>query len=517
MTTDASEPIRDAARARSRPGRPIADPRDTPRRDTPIGALETSGQQSLPIAAPDTGSVAATDATASPDNGAPPGDAGHPAAPDAAETRRRSWLDLGWWLAIAAVGLAVTAVAVQSGAGLGTASAPFLGAYRIKVDPLTLLAPAVAALIIAVGMTGVFARFGWRVVVTLSYLAGLAWALALAFADGLSGLTRSLRSSMNYAPDIAAIERDPLRYIAHYTADLESHTFAARGHPPGSVVLLWAIERVGVTNLVTLGALITALGVATVPLVLYVVRDVCGEPTARHYAPVLILAPYAIWVAVSMDGVVAALGALAVAAGVHASGRARPGRPAATWSVLAGVLIGVAGMFAYSVVWLGLSVVLLYFARRRPLLNIGTGLGALVPVVVANQFGFNWLAGLAAAGYDFEIRIEPHRSAVWWSGISLVALVLACGPALYASARKIRNTPAWPFLVGAAIAVVFSLVTAQARGGAEAAWLPFFPWLTIAALAPARPAGTAPPVPWPVVAGGALTAVIIEAVLSTPW
>jgi hypothetical protein len=202
---------------------------------------------------------------------------------------------------------------------------------------------------------------------------------------------------------------------------------------------------------------------------------------------------------------------------VFASAHQRRGLVSAAWSVLCGLLIGLAGMFAYSVVWLGLSVVLLYFARRRPFLNIGTGLGALVPVVVANRLGFNWLAGLRAAGSDFTARIEPHRSAVWWAGISLVVLIIAAGPAIVASARKIRNTPAWPFLVGSAIAVLFSIVTAQARGGAEAAWLPFFPWLTVAAVAPARPAGEPPPVPWPLVAAGALTAVVIEAVLATPW
>jgi hypothetical protein len=138
-------------------------------------------------------------------------------------------------------------------------------------------------------------------------------------------------------------------------------------------------------------------------------------------------------------------------------------------------------------------------------------------VTVANLLGFSWFSGLVAAGYDFQTRIEPHRSALWWSLISLVALIIACGPALYASLRKIRNTPAWPFLLGAGIAVLFTLVTAQARGGAEAAWLPFFPWLTVAAIAPARPAGPVPAVPWPLVAGGAVAAVVIQAVLATPW
>jgi methylthioxylose transferase len=482
MTTDAAGPVRDAA---------------TPRPDA--GARRR----------PDAESLRAADAV--------PESVGGSGTPQDIGGPRRAWLDLAWWCALAAVGLAVTALAVQGGAKLGTASAPFLGAYRFQLSPLSILAPAVAAIVVSISASGILDRFSWRVIMTLSYVAALAWAFALAFVDGASGLTRSLRDSMNYAPDIAAIGSHPLHYITTYTADVESHTFAARGHPPGSVLLLWALERAGITNLVTLGALITMLGVATVPLVLYAVRDVCGETTARRYAPILILAPYAIWVAVSMDGVVAALGALAVAAGVYASGRGRRGRTAAMWSVLCGVLVGLAGMFAYSVVWLGLSVVLLYFARRRPFLNIGSGLGALIPVTVANLLGFNWLAGLTAAGYDFQTRIEPHRSALWWSGISLVALILACGPALYASARKIRNTPAWPFLIGAAIAVLFTLVTAQARGGAEAAWLPFFPWLTVAAVAPIRQAGPPPPVPWPLVGGGALTAVVVEALLTTPW
>lgn len=440
-----------------------------------------------------------------------------PDAPETGETLRRAWLDLASWCALAAVGLAITALAVHTGAKLGTASAPFLGSYRIQLTPLSLLAPAVAGLVIAAWAAGLLDRLRWPVMVTLSYVAALAWAFALALADGAGGLTRSLRSSMNYAPDIASLNNHPRHYVASYTANIGLHTFAARGHPPGSVLLLWAIERAGVTNLVTLGVLITMLGVVAVPLVLYAVRDVCGEATARRYAPILVLAPYAIWVAVSMDGVVAALGALAVAAGVYASGHQRRGRTAAIWSVLCGVLIGLAAMFAYSVVWLGLSVVLLYFARRRPFLNIGTGLGVLIPVTVANLFGFSWLAGLVAAGYDFETRIEPHRSALWWSLLSLVALILACGPALFASLRKIRNTPAWPFLLGSGIAVLFTLVTAQARGGAEAAWLPFFPWLTVAAVAPGRPGGAAPPVPWPLVAGGVLTALVIEAVLATPW
>jgi methylthioxylose transferase len=92
-------------------------------------------------------------------------------------------------------------------------------------------------------------------------------------------------------------------------------------------------------------------------------------------------------------------------------------------------------------------------------------------------------------------------------------LLLATGPALYASLRKAANTPGWPFLVGAGFGVVFTVVAGLARGGTELAWLAFFPWLTIAATAPGRPGG--PPVPAPLLlaAAGAVTAVAIEALL----
>jgi hypothetical protein len=161
--------------------------------------------------------------------------------------------------------------------------------------------------------------------------------------------------------------------------------------------------------------------------------------------------------------------------------------------------------------------VCLYFARRRPSLNLATGLGALAPIVLADALGFAWLSGITAARDDYVSRIEPYRSVLWWSAISLVALLLATGPPLYASLRKLRNTPGWPFLVGAAGAVVFSILAGIARGGVEHAWLPFFPWLTVAAVAPERQAGEPVPAPLVLVGVGALGAIAVEALLATPW
>jgi hypothetical protein len=101
--------------------------------------------------------------------------------------------------------------------------------------------------------------------------------------------------------------------------------------------------------------------------------------------------------------------------------------------------------------------------------------------------------------------------------LSLVVLLLATGPPLLASMRKLRNTPGWPFLVGAGAAVAFSLAAGLARGGVEHAWLPFFPWLTVAAVAPEQQAGPTPPAPLLLTGAGAVVAVALAAVLETPW
>ena len=425
--------------------------------------------------------------------------------------------DLLWWLTLAAVGLGLTAWAVRSGARLGTSGAPFLGQYRFQLTGLTVVAPAVAVAVLAAARVGWLERIHWGLLLAVSYCAGLAWAVALAAADGAAGLTRSLLDPDNYLSDIDAVGNDPLGYVRHFTQDVRAHSVSARGHPPGAVLLLWALHRIGLTHHLALALVITAVGVLTIPLVLVSVREICGEVPARRYAPVLVLAPYAIWVAVSMDVFVAVLGAAMVAAGVRASARTRTGLRAFFWSTLAGTLLGTAALFSYAAPWLGLSLVCVYFARRRPFLNLGTGLGALAPVVLADALGFAWLTGLGEARDDYVSRVDPYRSALWWSAISLVVLLLTAGPPLVASVRKLRNTPGWPFLVGAATAVLASVLAGIARGGVEHAWLPFFPWLTVAAVAPEQQGGEDVPPQLSLVGVGAATAVIIEALLATPW
>ncbi len=360
---------------------------------------------------------------------------------------------------------------------------------------------------------GWFHTARWPLLVIVSYCGLLLWSAALAFVDGADGFTRALLSPESYLNDVTAVGDHPGEYLRTFTATAAEKSFATRGHPPAPVLLLWAAEKAGITNHLLLGLAVTALGALVAPLVLSTVRDVCGEAAARSYAPLLILATWAVWLAVSMDALVATLGAAAIAAGVRATSKHR--WKAGGWALSAGVLLGFAALFSYAAAWLGLSLVCLNFARRRAALNWAAGFGALIPVLLAWAAGFNWFDGLLSAHNDFTARVDPVRPALPWAGISLVALLLAAGPALVTGVRKMRNTPAWAFLAGAGAAVLFSILAGLARGGVEHAWLPFFPWLTIAAVAPEERGGPIPPAPIVLTAAGAITAIIVEAVLAT--
>ena len=113
-----------------------------------------------------------------------------------------------------------------------------------------------------------------------------------------------------------------------------------------------------------------------VPLLAVAVRSLCHETAARRLIPILVLAPYAVWLAVSMDAIVLLLAAGFVTLGVVGS---EPGR-SPSWAFGSGLVLGSDAMLNYAVAWLGVSLVAVYFVRRRPLLNVFTGVGALLPL-----------------------------------------------------------------------------------------------------------------------------------------
>jgi hypothetical protein len=400
---------------------------------------------------------------------------------------------------------------------VGSSGAPFTGEYRFKIEVGTLLAPAVAVTVLAAVRAGVLDRLRWGPLLLASYVAAVWWALSLALVDGGNGLASPMTSPEEYLRDVGAVGSDPAAFLRGFVAHADALSVATRTHPPAPVLFLWLLDRLGIDQPQTLGLLITLLGCAYLPLLAVAVRSLCHETAARRLLPVLVLAPYAVWLAVSMDAITLLLAAGFVCCGVLASERDRSW----TWSVASGLLLGTAALFNYAVAWLAVSVIATYFVRRRPLLNVFTGAAALAPLGLFALLGFTWPNGLSAAQADFSVRVGPERSWALWAALDVLLLLIAGGPALLRAVRRVRTTPGWPFLVGAGLAVVFAVASGLSRGEVERSWLPFFPWLLVPAVAPARrPAEGEPdagPTPYLLIAAGAVGSVIVEAVLRTTW
>lgn len=421
---------------------------------------------------------------------------------------------LRWGVALAAALLA-TWLAVRLHARVGTAAPPFTGRYRLAINPRSVLAPLLAAAVLAAVARGWADRPRFPALLGGAYLAAAGWALSLALVDGGRGLAGPLIGE--YLADLARVGSTPGAYVRDFTTDLASFTPATRDHPPLPVLLLWLLDRAGIHSPTALGVALTLLASLAVPLVLIAVRSLAGEVAARRLAPLLVLAPYAVWVAVSMDGVTAAIGAGVIAAGAVASERGRRWWACTALAALAGVLLGVAALFSYTAPCLAVSVMCLYFVRRRPLLNVVSAAATLLPPLLAHAAGFGWTDGLAAARTDLLDRLAPSHSVAAWVVLGIAVLLVAGGPALVVSARKIRLTPAWPYLVGAAGGIAFAVVAGLAGGEVERSWLPFLPWLLVAAVAPERRGEQPPAAPLWLAGAGALAGVVVEAVLASPW
>src|SRR5262249_26866835 len=161
------------------------------------------------------------------------------------------------------------------------------------------------------------------------------------------------------------------------------------------------------------------IGAVSVPLVAVAVRSLCHEPAGRRLVPVLALAPYALWTAVSMDAVTLTIGAGSVACAVVGSEPRRRW----FWAAAAGLLLGCAAVFSYSAPWLAVTIVAVYFVRRRALLNIVTAVAALVPLSLISIGGFVWTQGLDEARLDFLTRTGSERSWLLWAVLDLLVLL----------------------------------------------------------------------------------------------
>lgn len=363
-------------------------------------------------------------------------------------------------------------------------------------------------------------RLSWRALLLTSYAAGLAWLLALAFVDGTSGISRVLGNPYEYLPtargvtDVSAVLHGFVDRIPYSAPD--NWVTHVAGHPPGALLVFVGLVRVGLGGDFAAGMTVTVLAATTPVAVLLTLRTLGAERAARRAAPLLVLSPAAVFMAVSADalfGCVAAWGLAALALAATRRGVAQ-----VAWSLLAGLVLGCCVMLSYGLPLVGLVALGVLVAARswRPLpLAALAALGVVLGFAAA---GFAWWEAYPVLNDRYWDGIAADRPASYWLWGDLAALALCAGPLLGAGLGRLaarwreRDDRVVVLLVsGAAAAILLADASRMSKAEVERIWLPFVPWLLLStALLPER---------WRRWGLGLqlLTALLVQQLLYTTW
>jgi hypothetical protein len=412
------------------------------------------------------------------------------------------------------VGLLVAATAVwgglldRAGEGIALHAAPLFGAASNRLGPLVLIPLGIAALVVWRG-PALSVRLDWTRVLMAAFAATVVWGIALALVDHnvVDGLTRGVRSPHDLLAGIDAIIA-PGSYVRTFVDNIDGYVVHVRGHPPALGVALWWMDRIGLGGAAQMVALAIGCGGITIVSGLVACREVAGEDAARRVAPFLVLSPAAIWMVTSADAIYAGIGAAGVAALIVATGRT--GVRSHALNIVGGLLLGVGVFMSYGLLALFAVPFVVAFSRRR-LRTIAVAAAAVVAVgLVFAAFGFSWFAGLTATRAEYAQGVAALRPYGYFVFANIAAFAIALGPAPIAGVGRLRDRRLW-LLVGTAVAVVALVdLSGLSKGEVERIWLPFWPWMALAA------AALTDHVRW-WLAAQVCVAVAVQTFIGTPW
>jgi hypothetical protein len=446
-------------------------------------------------------------------------------APSAGSTSRER--GTRWGLA-AALGLVLLAVAVPPLTGWSVRATSH---FPHTVAPLhAVWHPVVGIgtpLAVLVGWLGIryadrlAASLPWRRLLVTTYAGTLAWTVSLALVYGPSGLSRALNSPAEYLVTARTIDDVPAflsGFVARipFSAGAEHWPIHVAGHPPVATLFFVGLAGVGLGSSFAAGTVVTLIGCTTPVAVLVTMRRLGAETAARRALPFLVLAPAALWVAVSGDVVFAAVAAWGLAALAVA---ATTDRRATRWpaAVAAGLLLGLLPVLSYGLPLVGLLVLaVLALSRGWRVLPVAA-VTAIVPTLLLAGYGFYLWEAYPVLRQRYWDGLAPDRPAAYWTWASLAALAVSAGPALGAGLGALAGAQrsgdrVIRWLTGsAATAIVLADASQMSRAEVERIWLPFVPWLLLStALLPTR---------WrrPVLVLQVVTALLVEHLLDTGW
>jgi hypothetical protein len=385
---------------------------------------------------------------------------------------------VGWCAAIVAIHLALAAEPLGEARDLLLRAPPLHGVFGVRIDASVLISVAVAAGIV-VGGPLVVRRAPWGWVLGGAAAAAAAWAVALALVDGSDGLLRGVLGSTEYLADVGRIH-DVGDLLTQYPELVRTRGLAAHssGHPPGMLLALLGLDRLGLGGAEPAAVLFVAGGAAAVPAVLVAAREVVDEAFARRAAPFVVLAPWALWLATSADALYAGVSAWAAAAVILATGSR--GRRSDALALVGGLGFGAALFLSYGLGLIALIPLVVALARRRLRPVVVAAVAALTVGLGFLAAGFSWIDGFAATRERYFAGIASQRPYLTFLVVNVVVLALLLGPIGAYGLGRLRDRAAWLLVGGAAGAVILADLSGMSKGEVERIWLPFAVWLLLA-------------------------------------
>ena len=381
----------------------------------------------------------------------------------------------------------------------------------------------IGAMAVAVGVCiGCWSGWWWRVrqrwVVAAAAIGSASFAVLLAVTDGLDGLRYGAEHKSEY---LATLSTKPPagEFVRTFVARLNNYSVHVRGHPPGYVLVLKSLHAVGLGGVWPVVMLSVVSSGLVAAAVLVTVRAIAGEEWMRRCAPLLVVAPYAIWMVTSADAFFTAVSALGVAA--VAEGVTRPRRQSVWFGLVAGLLLGSLLFLTYlGAMFLMVPAVVVIVAvvqRRRgaSIAFLGATVTGLAVVAVFRVAGFWWFDGLGATKRQYAAGTAQFREWGYFKFGNIGAAMFAIGPLTVVGFGTLRNRRMWLLVGGAAAALLVSHLSQYTKAEVERIWLLFYPWLVIAAaglVTKFRRWVTAS-----LVAAQAACAVVLQAALVTKW
>jgi hypothetical protein len=191
---------------------------------------------------------------------------------------------------------------------------------------------------------------------------------------------------------------------------------------------------------------------------------------------------------------------------------ARHRRPAL--AVLAGALGAMTLYFTYGLVPLLAALGVVIVGRWRadaPRLVPAVLVGAAAVVVAWTAAGFWWLDGLDASHHFYGVRAGNDRPYGYFLVANVAVFALMLGPAGIAGLVRVGRSTVAPLVVAALVAVALTDLSGLSKGEVERIWLPFLPWVLLAAATLARPRVRS----W--LAAQAALAVVLQLTIAWPW